>query len=171
MRLEGIRNPSKRSWIFGSYDRAIFLWSSPWKTIYYLSIKYLKYFDVFYITKSPFVRRHWIKMCFLLIWNFVSTESSTSRISRPEIFLRKGVLKICNKSAEEHRCRSVISIKLLCNFIETALQHGCSPVDLLHIFRTPFLKNTSGWLLLYIIKAPKNLMDDFHLFMIFVFVQ
>ena len=27
----------------------------------------------------------------------------------------------------------------------------CSPVNLLHIFRTPFLKNTSGWLLLYIL--------------------
>ena len=27
------------------------------------------------------------------------------------------------------------------------LQHGCSPVNLLHVFRTPFLKNTSGRLL------------------------
>ena len=26
--------------------------------------------------------------------------------------------------------------------------HGCSPVNLLHIFRTPFPKNTFGWLLL-----------------------
>ena len=26
--------------------------------------------------------------------------------------------------------------------------HGCSPVSLLHIFRTPLVKNTSGWLLL-----------------------
>ena len=43
---------------------------------------------------------------------------------------------------------SAISIKLLCNFIEITLQHGCSPVNLLHIFRTPFLKNTSGRLLL-----------------------
>ena len=34
------------------------------------------------------------------------------------------------------------------NFIEIALRHGCSPVNLLHILRTPFLKNTSGWLLL-----------------------
>ena len=38
--------------------------------------------------------------------------------------------------------------KLLCNFIEVALRHGCSPVNVLHIFRTPFPKNTSGWLLL-----------------------
>ena len=36
------------------------------------------------------------------------------------------------------------------NFIEIALRHGCSPVNLLHIFRTPFPKNTSGGLLLWI---------------------
>ena len=42
-------------------------------------------------------------------------------------------------------CRNVISIKLQSNFIEITL-HGCSPVNLLHIFRTPFTKNTSGWL-------------------------
>ena len=34
------------------------------------------------------------------------------------------------------------------NFIESALRHGCSPVNLLHIFRTVFPKNTSGRLLL-----------------------
>ena len=33
---------------------------------------------------------------------------------------------------------------------EIALWHGCSPVNLLHIFRTPFPKSTSGWLLLKI---------------------
>ena len=37
-------------------------------------------------------------------------------------------------------CRKAISIKLLCNFTEVTLQHGCSPVNLLHIFRTPFLR-------------------------------
>ena len=34
------------------------------------------------------------------------------------------------------------------NFIEITLRQGCSPVHLLHIFRTPFHKNTSGGLLL-----------------------
>ena len=73
---------------------------------------------------------------------------SKIRGSRPEVFLRKGVLKICSKFTGEHPCRIVISIILLCNFIEIAIQHGCSPVDLLHIFGTPFPKNTSGRLLL-----------------------
>ena len=32
--------------------------------------------------------------------------------------------------------------------IEIAFRHGCSPVNLLYIFRTPFPKNTSGELLM-----------------------
>ena len=34
------------------------------------------------------------------------------------------------------------------NFIEIKFCHGCSPVNLLHIFRTTFPKNISGVLLL-----------------------
>ena len=37
-------------------------------------------------------------------------------------------------------------IFLRSNFIKIALPHGCFPVNLLHIFRTPFPKNISGWL-------------------------
>ena len=62
-----------------------------------------------------------------------NVESSPS-----EVFLIKGVLKICNKFTGEHPCRSAISIKLQGNFI----------VNLLHIFGSPFPKNTAGWLLL-----------------------
>ena len=43
------------------------------------------------------------------------------RSSRPEVFLRKDVLKICSKFTGEHPRRSAISIKLLCNFIEIAI--------------------------------------------------
>ena len=39
---------------------------------------------------------------------------------------------------------------LLCNFIEMALRHRCSPVILLHISRTSFPRNTSEWLLLLV---------------------
>ena len=34
-------------------------------------------------------------------------------------------------------------------FAEITIRHGCSPVDLLHTFRTPFPKNTTRRLLLY----------------------
>ena len=68
------------------------------------------------------------------------------RSSHPDAFLRKGVLKICCKFTEQP-CPSVISV---CNLIEITLRNGRSPVNLLHIFRTPFPRNTSGWLLLKI---------------------
>ena len=61
-----------------------------------------------------------------------------------------GVLKINSKYTGEHLCQNVISVKLLCNFIKIALRHRCSPVKLLHIFRTPFPKNTYGGLFLII---------------------
>ena len=57
---------------------------------------------------------------------------------------------MCSKFTGEHPCRSAISVKFQSNFIETRLQYGCSPLNLLHIFRTIFPRNTSGWLLLYI---------------------
>ena len=39
---------------------------------------------------------------------------------------------MCSKFTGEHPCQS--------NFIEITLRHECSLVNLLHIFRTPFLK-------------------------------
>ena len=80
-----------------------------------------------------------------------------TRSSHPEMLLEKDVLKIWSKFTGEHRCWSVISIKLLCNFIESTLRHGYSPVNLFHIFRAPFLKNISGWLLLkYALQKKLN---------------
>ena len=50
----------------------------------------------------------------------------------------------------EEPFRSSRPEEFLSNFVEITLRHGCSPVNLLHIFRTPFSKNTSGWLFLAI---------------------
>ena len=69
------------------------------------------------------------------------------------MFLKKGVLKICIKFTRERPCRRVFSIKLQSNFIQITLRHGCSLVNLLRIFRTPFPKNTSGWLLLILVPV------------------
>ena len=78
------------------------------------------------------------------IFNTISKQHVTAanRNSPTEVFLGKGVLKICRKSTGEHPCRSAISIKLQSNFIEITLHHGSSPV------KTPFPKNTLGALLL-----------------------
>ena len=80
--------------------------------------------------------------CNKLNWK-TSLRAPKLKSSLPEVFLEKVVLKICSNFSREHPCRSEISI-----FVEIARRHGSSPVNLLHIFRTPFLKNTSGRLLL-----------------------
>ena len=49
------------------------------------------------------------------------------RSAPPEVFLGKSVLKICTKFTGEHPMRSVVSIKLLCSFIEITVRHGCFP--------------------------------------------
>ena len=80
------------------------------------------------------------KDCDASVW----CKCRNCRSSHAEVFLGKSVQKICSKFTEEHSCRSVILIKTLCKFIEITLRHGCSPVNLLRISRTPFLRTPLG---------------------------
>ena len=73
----------------------------------------------------------------------------TSRCFKKQPF--RGVLrKRCSENMQQMYMRAPTSkCDLLRNFIEIPLRHGCSSVNLLNIFRTPFPKNTPGGLLLY----------------------
>ena len=51
-----------------------------------------------------------------------------------EVSLGKIFLKIRSKFWVENPCQSAISIKSESNFVLITLEHGCSPVNLLHIF-------------------------------------
>ena len=64
------------------------------------------------------------------------------------VFLEEVVLKKCSKFTGEPPCQSEASIKLLSNFTEISLWHGCSPVNLLQIFRIRLTRSTSVRLLL-----------------------
>ena len=75
-----------------------------------------------------------------------------SKSSPPEVFLGKGVLKICSKFIKGTPMSK-------CDFNKVAnhtitLRYGCSPVNLLHIFRTTFPKNNSEGLLLSLHVDP-----------------
>ena len=78
------------------------------------------------------------------------------RNSNPEVFFEKRGLKKCSKFTGEHTCRSVISIKLLCFPLQLYSNHTYSSLNLLYIFKALFPKNTSGQLLLWIVKCPHN---------------
>ena len=71
--------------------------------------------------------------CYLLF-----SQKASSRNSPSEVFLGKGVLKIYIKFTGDTHAEV---------WIQITLWNGCSPVNLLHIFRTPFYKNTHGGLL------------------------
>ena len=92
-----------------------------------------------FITKRVTWNYFYSNICWIML--------KLSKAAFPEVFLGKGVLKICSKFTE-HAFWNAISIKLQSNFIEITLRHGCSPVSLLHIFRKLLPKNTSGGLLL-----------------------
>ena len=68
--------------------------------------------------------------------------------------------------------QSVNSIKLQSNYIEVARHYGYSPVNFLHLFRTPFPKNTSEGLLLVVevIMAFSSLLLLKHLFLTTKFI-
>ena len=70
------------------------------------------------ITKTKFKKSNQSKQkaqrnCDLIRILFIEKSSS------PEVFLGKGVLKICSKFTGEHPCRSVISVKLLCTLLKS----------------------------------------------------
>ena len=90
------------------------------------------------------------KLCFPLIINFKTWKTFICRSGHSKVFLGKGVLKICSKFRGEHPYWSGISIKLKHLYWNHTLA-WCSPVELLHIFRTPFLQKTSGRLFLYMV--------------------
>ena len=94
----------------------------------------------------------WFKTYGPWTWEFISKRSYSQNSffiplklfhdkqkQPPELFLENGVLKICSKFTGEHPCRSMISIKLICNFIEITLRPARSPVNFLHIFRAPII--------------------------------
>ena len=91
------------------------------------------YCMLFYIIKKTLVNS-----CILFL------QAALQRCS--SVFCR-GVLKTCSKFTGDHPCQSVISTKLLYNFIEITLRYEWSPVNSRYIFRAPFPKDISGGLL------------------------
>ena len=107
-------------------------------------------------TKKSTVHEKEISSKVVILSQSIATRNNTDQKQPSRRVLRKRCSENMLQIYRRHLCRSAISIKLQssfieitpCNFIEITLRHGCSSVNLLHIFRTHFLKNTSGWLLL-----------------------
>ena len=90
-------------------------------------------------TTELFAKTFFCKICRSLFLIMLQTGPYPQKQSLG-VFCEKNVLKLCSKFSGEYPCQSMIQITLC---------HGCSSVNLLHIFRTPFRKNASAGLLLY----------------------
>ena len=88
-----------------------------------------------------------LKIFYTLLWFFYFNYEQVNADSHPEVFFKKGVRRVFRHFTGEHSLKSCDL-----NFLETTLLHGYFSVNMLHICsRTPFLKNTSEELLLYIV--------------------
>ena len=81
---------------------------------------------------------------------------SITRSSCPEVFLEKVVPKICSEFTGEHPCRRMILISYFATLWNPTSALVFSTVNLLHIFKTPFSKNTSGLRLVYKAETSWN---------------
>ena len=62
----------------------------------------------------------------LLLQSYSFSNRRILRSSHPELFRRKGILKMYNKFTGEHPCQSVISIKLLKQLYKFTGEHPCT---------------------------------------------
>ena len=122
------------------------------------------FFNIFFTevnSKSDWLKdyRNITEMCcsrnffhyILILWYFIIFNITTwNKICVIQKLPSRGVLKKrCSDNTQQIYRRTTMP-KFVCNFIGITLRHGCSPVNLPHIFRTPFTKNTSERLLLVI---------------------
>ena len=101
----------------------------------------------------------WIKKCLQkLAYIFFSNAKISAKLHLSPVKMVWLVQKQPSRGAVRKRCsknmqqiyRKTPMLKLQSNFIEITLRYGCSPVNLLHILRTPFSRSTSGRLLLLV---------------------
>ena len=93
---------------------------------------------------------------------------------KEEVFTILVYQKTPSRHVLRKRCSK--NMQQICNFIEITLQHGCSTVNLLHIFRTPFHENISGGLLLSFEKPvlspdSHNILTSYQCFKLLITIE
>ena len=82
---------------------------------------------------------------FCSLCKIVSVKASFTRF---DVVSEAAIQRWSSENIQHNTHAEVQFNKVAINFIEITLRHGCSPVNLLHIFKKLFPRNTSGWLLL-----------------------
>ena len=86
---------------------------------------------------------------------YINDHHQNIRNSCPEVFCEKGVLRNFAKFTGKHQCQNLFFNKVASlrppTLFKKRLWHRCFTVNFQKFLRTPYLQNTSGWLLLYIV--------------------
>ena len=131
----------------GSYlNKFLPLYEIPCKVAYFLELSYQ------FTMSSSSKNTKFPRSCLPTVWLnqrtifnhgdiilFCQTEAAVQGCSYKKLFWKYALYLQENTHAE---------VRFQNNFNEITLWYGCYPGNLLHIFRTPFPKNISGWLLL-----------------------
>ena len=95
----------------------------------------------------------WTKLCIGGVNIFLFIDRSIQKQPRRSV-LRKRCSKVMQQIYRRAPMPKRSFNEVASNFIEIALRHGCSPINLLHISGKPFPKNTSGVLLYILFHFP-----------------
>ena len=114
-----------------------------WKFLFKTDCKFQ-----FVIKWFPYIMLLTIAVFTLLERNCSATHCVKYKIS-PKFLVRKCIVSTEFRAIITKFTHQKVrwNYRILYSIIEIALWYRCSPVNLLHIFETPFLKNTSGYLL------------------------
>ena len=116
-----------------------------------------------------FYTKFWNFKLLYYIWKEVKVSVlANSKVSvLLDLFLFRILPSQREKVLQKHPSRSVLrkrcSENLQSNFIEITLRHGCSPVKLLYISKTPFPKSTSDRLILVLQFNYFTVRNIFHI--------
>ena len=118
----------------------------------YISLSILSQFSIYLdaiiiiliIKAAKSVEKSILKFFWYIYHQCANLQEQVSGAALQRWYYKKVFSKIWSKVTGELPCRSVISIRLQSNVIQTTPRLGCSPVNVLHIFRALFPKNTYG---------------------------
>ena len=130
----------KKTW---SFSHQSFLLPSFWQIVYGNSLQYLQSFTV----KSP------TRVNLRNVINKLQIKSHRmQKYNHWRCSVRKGILRNFTKFTGKYLCYRIYFHKVAglrpATSLNKWLSHKCFPVNFARFLRTPFLENTSGWLLL-----------------------
>ena len=117
-----------------------------------IALKWVKIYMAVPYQKKLYSHRRNLKIkTKIIIQNILQMKQQQNRISRPEVFCEKGVLRNFTKLTGKHLCQSLFSNEFAglrpATLLKKRLSHRCFSVNFAKFLRTPFLTEHLWWLL------------------------